>query len=195
MALATVAFAVPAVASAEEPAFWTDEGNTFINERTVTLTGGTKFNTLGTGIECPDSTATVTANTGGHSSTGTVHFKVDLAACEGFGETFEGCTITEIKNTVNGYRSFEYDLTNTGQLIATNVIFDSVFDEECPDSTVKTTFSEVIATPDDSESISSATHSSLNGKAFINGSPFGFPLVTEGELKVQGEDAGTFGIG
>lgn len=193
MALAAVAFAAPATASAEEN-FWLHEGNTEEAAQTVVAEGEAKFNTLGTGIAC-DSRATITANESGHSSTGIVHFTVILPTCEGFGETFEGCKVEEIKETgEDDYLSFIYHLTN-GKIVVTNAAIDSVLDEGCSDSTVKITFPTVTATPDNSGSISSATLSSEGGKAFVNGSPFGFPNVAEGTLAVQGGDAGTYGIG
>lgn len=197
MLLASMALAATALAAASASAtgngVWVDNGQHVEEPIDVYAEGKAKFNTLGSGLECTV-TATITSD-GETASTGTVHFKVEIATCEGFGATFAGCEVEAITNTgPNSDFTWEYHLTKTPpRIITTGVKIDSHLKNCGKDTTVSIAFTTVVATPDNAAAISTVTLSSTGGTAKVNGGA-ALPNAASGDLTVQGAAKGTYGI-
>jgi hypothetical protein len=186
MALSTMAAAItPASAFAEGNGVLTDPpGTPVAGARTISLTGVTKFNTLGSGIECVVHATT----TYDGDSTGEVHFEVTIATCKGFGATFTGCELEKITNTPAGKTDFTWEthLTKTPLgILITNPVVSSNLKNCGSDKTITTSYPKGIkASPTGGKQpIESVTLSSTGGTASINGGA-NLPCVSEGTLEV-----------
>jgi hypothetical protein len=179
MALAAVAFAAPAGASAAEI---THEGVPVGAGTEVDMSGTARFTStiiVPSGIEC-DVHATLTAD---NSETGKTAFDVTEESCEGFG-FLSGCEVESTELTNNPWVTH---VASANTLSITNVVIHGVNDPECFLEEVTLDFPVITATVDDPEAISSVTISGT-GKANELSS------TASGSLSVVGGDAGTYAI-
>jgi hypothetical protein len=184
LALAVVAFAAPASASAQGTLF---DGTTPIptgNHITLETTGVISFDVpeLASSFGC-NSHPKVTL-VSGHPSTGTVEaFNITTSECAGTG-LLEGCVLAN--DTTN---KPAVDVSAT-VLTITNIEINNVFAEGCIVPGSKLTFPAVVATPDNTKSISSVKVSG-NGVDDVTG----LLIEATGTLNIAGGAAGTYGIG
>lgn len=199
MALAALAFAIPATAMAEEfeEEHWTMGESIEEAEQTVNLTGNLRASTaLGSGINCTIHTK-VTLN-----AERLAHVNITKKTCTGFG-TFNGCTVEQVTNTNEGETlTFEYHLAKTKKTGTIHIIVTSVevtydMNANCDNKNIKTPViyktPRLILTPNNPKAISSVSESAEEDTAEFNG--LEFPVETSGELEVEGEANGTYGIG
>ncbi len=115
MALASMAFALPATASAFEL-----EGEGEIPHTEIALTGTIETDSLGRGIKC---TVHATLTTEGPAATTFItKFEITTNTCAGFGDTYNGCTVgadqvtnlpwgVDIDATALTFKKLTYDMT------------------------------------------------------------------------------------
>ena len=173
MAVAAVAFAVPAVASATE---WTHEGKGLEENASVTFTGTAQFNTGTAGIHCttvhvkatlePGSTGKITSFEGTH--------------CTGIGG-LAGATAT---TTPTGL-PWTIHANANGSITITGVHIDNAITPSPPFPPGATIFGNVTATPNNSSAISSVE---LSGTVETSVGP----AQVSGTLEAS--PAGTYGI-
>lgn len=155
MALAAVALAVPATASAVPKVVDIGTGKDIAVGAQSHFQGTAKFESLGTGVSCTIATSTLTATS---TTTGTATFEApDVTKCTGFGFTFAGCVAKEVKMT-NGpfvvHTMTPHDFTVTNVEIFTQFVTDAA---KCAHHAVELTFPEMTIAPTPGEAASTFT--------------------------------------
>lgn len=176
MALAVVALAGPASASAE-PLTWLDNHEVLGAEEHATeeYEGPARFFGAGEDSFGCEVTVVLTAE-GGHTGTIT-KFEPTTETCTGTG-AFAGCELANHSAST----PWDVDVTTT-DLVVTDVTIHNEYDEACAVETTHLEFPELTAVPDENTTISTLTVS-----GFATSGAFGF-----GEL--HAETGGTIGIG
>lgn len=183
MALALVAFVVPASASALT---LKDSGAEVVNKE-AELRGPISFSSLGGGIQCEgDAKITVNGQVVRVSS-----LTITTTTCVGSGG-LAGCTVTG-DSVTNIPWTIDVDatlLTITGVTIHNTL--SPTTGKTCSPKTLKIEFAVVKATPDSTTAIHSVSISG-EGAAFIEGVEV--EAEAHGSLNVQSTDSGTYAIG
>jgi hypothetical protein len=159
MALAAVAFAVPASASAQ--ALWAHDGVPLSHE-TVTFSGFAEFHLIDSPVPASFGCvvhATVTIYNDPEAHGDVTDFEVTTETCEGTG-VLKGCQLIGHSNTAEGAGSWTVDVT-TEHFTITNVQITDAFNEGCAAPGAILHFPEITAAPDNAEEISSVTISGL----------------------------------
>lgn len=183
-AVATVAFAVPAAASAVE---WTKETSPLTQNENAEFTGTAGFETPGVGgVECVVHVP-VTLEPG---STGTVDdFEITTSTCEGFG-IFADCELVDHELTgMPWIMHATVQEDGTRDVDITNIVIHNEFDPECEIQNVTLTFGSVTATPDKADPIS---HITLSGTGEAHA--LGLTLEAKVTGTLEAKPAGVFGI-
>ncbi len=199
MALALAAFAAPTVASAAEikDAGKQVHDETFELTSTTTNVGGnhvfdkTKFEALGSGIECVVH-ATVTVDTA------TVHvtsFTITTSTCTSFGNPYSNCEVESDNPTVPFPVTVDAEkFTMTSGTIDGALKTKAGAPEACFTTTNNITIKNVTLTPNNTKAISSlALGGELRVDTALNPSP-GSKATAVGTLQVVGAAAGTYEI-
>jgi hypothetical protein len=184
LALAAVAFAAPAPASAQGTLF--DNGNPVPtgNHVTLELTGVIAFDfpELASSFGCvahPEITLKA-----GHPSTGAVEaFNLTTEECEGTG-LLEGC---ELASDMTNKSAVDVSATS---LTITGFEFTQLFKEGCIVPASLWTFPAITAIPNNANAISIL---SLSGEGISDVT--GLVIQVTGTLQIVGGAAGTYGIG
>jgi hypothetical protein len=179
-----VAFAAPAPASAQGTLF--DKGVEVTTNTHVTLQMTGKF-----GFDVPELASSYSCLAhpeitlkAGHPSTGAVEaFNITTAECAGTG-LLEGCVLA---NDVTNKPHVDVTATN---LKITIIVITNVFAEGCNVPASAWTFPSVVATPNNTEAISSVK---VAGAAVDDVT--GLAMEATGELEIAAGAAGTYGIG
>jgi hypothetical protein len=203
-ALAAMALAVPAAASAEvHPTLVDAETEEPVAEETTfELSGSLTFETGGSGTTCiVHSVVTVT-----NAETFDATFEATIPACEAFGKPFGNCTLEESNPVYEDETPGWMVNLDDHSFTVENVEIHNVYDSGCPAGEyVDLEFESILAHPVDTEG-ETETEQPINhleikgeGNAIITDGPTGNPLnslpnVTEGTLTVTGEDAGKYKI-
>src|SRR5262249_39838850 len=87
MALAAMAFAIPAVASAAR-IYDSKNNTTLTTAKTIKASGQARFQALGSGVECTVDTAITTNGNG--TTANVTKFEITTSTCAGFGFPYAG---------------------------------------------------------------------------------------------------------
>jgi hypothetical protein len=146
MALAAIAFAVPATASAEETPIWLKNHDPLTEHAELEFAGTAQFETEEGGIHCNETEGHVTAEP---PHTGVVTaFTVETESCEGFG-LLEGCELVdhELTNEPVGHAT-----ANTDIEITEVELWNEFAGSGCPVETIELHLPVVTLTPENSGS-------------------------------------------
>lgn len=182
MALAAIAFAVPAGASASSLRY---EGAPIEEHREVELTGQARFEFLGTGIRCTVHTR-LTTEDGTHATTVVKTFEITTETCEGFGFQYSGCEVETDK--VDGL-PWTVAIDPTKLTISSGTITGTL--SNCFTKRNDITGGTISATVDNTSAIHSVT---LSGGFNVDTDSETIPAVARGTLEVVGEDSGKYSI-
>jgi hypothetical protein len=203
-ALAAMAFAVPATASAEVHPTLVDveTGEPVAAETTFKLSGSLKFNTGGSGTTCMvHSEVTVT-----NAETFDATFEPTIETCEGFGKPYKNCELKESNPVYHDETPGWMTNLDEHSFTVENVEIHNRYNEGCAGGQyVDLEFPSVLAHPIDDEGETETeqpiTHLEIEGEgsATITDGATGntvatFPNKAEGTLTVTGEDAGKYKI-
>jgi hypothetical protein len=183
-AVAMVALAVPAAASAGGTLFHEGKEVATDSHVSIELTGRATF-------DIPDAASSFGCDVhsdvtlkAGHPSHGTATFEITTETCEGEG-LLAGCELED--HSTNG--PFTVTVT-TEDFIIHDIEINNEFKPGCFVPGSQLTFDEVTATPDATGAISTVE---LEGDGIDHVT--GLPIEATGDLSVGGGNAGTYGIG
>jgi hypothetical protein len=180
-ALASVALAAPAAASAAE---WQHSGEPLAEHVEIGLFGSEISVTEAGGLIC-EVDATLTAEPGSSGQIG----NYEATKCQGLFGEIAGCTLVSAEQTEGPWA---VDVTEA-DLDATAVTLTQTFDPECPVKTIETHIPSLTLIPIEPSSITEIEYFG-EGEASINGGPAG-EYQSIGSWFVAGEASGTYGIG
>jgi hypothetical protein len=167
-------------------------GKRVTDNRTIGLTGNTRFDVLGSGIEC-----TVHAKvTYDGNSMGEVHFEITAPACIGYGATFYACEVGKVTNTPVGRTNFEWKAHLTSAPAAflfLNALVKAALKNCESGKTIVTRYPKGVRVlpTDGNQPLEAATLRSPGATGSIDGGTE-FPLEVQGTLEVTGTDRGMY---
>jgi hypothetical protein len=127
MALAAIAFSVPASASALD---WTHEGGPFSGTRSDGLTGKLSFGNPALGQNKFGCIVHISLTANGGSTTGSItSFDHTTSTCTGEG-SFAGCEVVDDQTT--GLPEVVHTTATNSLTVTGPIIFHTVFDDNCP---------------------------------------------------------------
>jgi hypothetical protein len=185
VACAAAVAALVAIPASATTSVWLHEGEPLAESVELAPTGGEVIEFGGSVLVCQSS---ATIATEGSSTAQITAYDVDKASCAGVAGQLEGCTVTAATPT-----GLPWSIAvNTTDLTADEVRVDYSFDESCPIGEIKTSFAELVLTPEEPSAIS-LFHFSQEGTAEVDGK--GTAIGYFGSLNLPEEEAGTYGIG
>jgi hypothetical protein len=193
MALAAIAFAIPATASAESTPFWLKNHDPLVDEATLSFFGTVQFETENGGVHCEETEVHVVTEP---PHTGYVEdFTIETDSCEGFG-LLEGCKIVKHDLT---HKPVAHATDDT-DIAITEVALWNEYDESCPVETTEQHLPVVTLTPENVGAPTTITDVELHAEGTVTTWSFFHlikeedPVTTEGTLSAT-DGSDIYGIG